>query len=448
MSTSLTRRRFHRMAAGVFTAASYARILGANDRVRMGYIGVGNRGDQVHQAFLEHGDQQTVALCDLREDYMDFAVGKSRATPKKYKEYRHLLDDKDVDAVVIATPDHWHAIMFIEACRAGKDVYVEKPLSLTVKEGRRMVEVGAETRRVVQVGLHRRSSPTLREAAEFVRSGGIGKVTAANSWHLRNDWPVGIGNFGPQNPPSEEEWEKWLGPAPKVPYTPNRTYYNFRWFLDYSGGQLTNFGVHYVDLMRWCLGQDSPRAVMAMGGKFAVEDDRDIPDTMQVTWQWEGSTPALMSYSQYNANGAAANPQRSEIELRGTLGTIYFNNQSWVVVPESTHDQPAPARTPLDRVTERQWAAGRKTQIQPRQGKEGEATIRHARNFLDCVKSRAKPNCDILTGHLSNIPPLIGNIAWKSRAFLEWDARAEQFPNHPAANRRLHYEYRKPYKLG
>src|SRR3954453_13722918 len=152
----LTRRDLAKGAA-VATALSYSRILGANDRVGVGYIGVGNRGDQVHDAFLEHGDQQTVALCDLRDDYMELAAKKSRATPKKYSDYKKLLEDKSVEAVVIATPDHWHALMFVDACNAGKDVYVEKPLSLTVSEGRHMVETAHKTNRVTQVGIHRRS---------------------------------------------------------------------------------------------------------------------------------------------------------------------------------------------------------------------------------------------------------------------------------------------------
>ena len=164
----LTRRDLAKGAA-LATALSYSRILGANDRVGIGYIGLGNRGDQVHDAFLEHGDQQTVAVCDLRDDYMDFAVKKSRATPKKYNDYKKLLEDKNVDAVVIATPDHWHALMFIDACNAGKDVYVEKPLSLTVAEGRKMVETADRTKRVVQVGTNRRSWKTYKEAAEFVQ---------------------------------------------------------------------------------------------------------------------------------------------------------------------------------------------------------------------------------------------------------------------------------------
>src|SRR5256885_6312098 len=200
------------------TALSYSRILGANDRIRMGFIGVGNRGDQVHDGFLEWGDSQTVAVCDLRDDYMDFAVKKSRATPKKYTDYKRLLDDKDVDAVVIATPDHWHALMFVDACRAGKDVYVEKPLSLTVAEGRRMVQVADETRRVTQVGIMRRSAKSLQEAAAFVQSGGLGHVTVAKGFHILNEWPKGIGKFPDTAPPDEHMWDQWLGPAPRVPY--------------------------------------------------------------------------------------------------------------------------------------------------------------------------------------------------------------------------------------
>jgi predicted dehydrogenase len=196
MDLPFSRRRFAVKAAAI-TALSYSQIRGANERVRVGYIGLGNRGDQVHDAFLENGGNETVAVCDLRDDYMDFAVKKSRATPKKYKEYRDLLADNNVDAVVIATPDHWHALMFIDACNAGKDVYVEKPLSLTVVEGRKMVEAAQRTKRVTQVGTQRRSSPFLKEAAEFVLGGGIGRVTGpivshAESVADRNWHPTGF----------------------------------------------------------------------------------------------------------------------------------------------------------------------------------------------------------------------------------------------------------------
>lgn len=431
-------------AAGMATALSYSRVLGANDRVRLGYIGVGNRGDQVHEAFLEHGDQQTVAVCDLKEDYMDLAVKKSRATPRKYKEYRKLLEDKEVDAVVIATPDHWHALQFIDACNAGKDVYVEKPLSLTVVEGRRMVETAERTKRVTQVGIHRRSGKFLAEAAEYVRSGALGPITVAKGWHLQNEWPKGIGNFPDGPPPSEWEWDQWLGPAPKVPYNQNRMYYRFRWFYNYSGGQITNFGVHYMDMLRWCLGKDAPKAVTVMGGKYAVKDNREIPDTLEALWDFDGT---MVIFSQYNANSAPGNIQGSEMEIRGTKGTMYLHGNRWEVVPERGTEVLVPARTPIDRQTERGYNPSKKPATEPKSGKGSADTAFHARNFLDCIKSRQKCNCDILTGHLSTSATLIANIAHKTKTYLEWDAKTEKFTNSAAANKLLHYQYRAPYKL-
>jgi predicted dehydrogenase len=449
---SITRRDLARGAA-LATALSYSRILGANDRVGMGFIGLGNRGDQVHDAFLEHGDARTVAVCDLRDDYLDFAVKKSRATPARFKDYKKLLEAKDVDAVVIATPDHWHALMFIDACHAGKDVYVEKPLSLTVVEGRRMVETAERTKRVVQVGTNRRSWKTYMEAAEFVRGGGIGHVTAARCFHIKNEWPNGLGAT-PGPPPSDQEWDQWLGPAPKVPYDGNRMFYNFRWFYNYSGGQLTNFGVHYLDVIRWFIGQDSPRAVTAIGGQYAgIQDSREIPDTLQVLWEFDKT---LVVFEQYNANAAAGNGPNSEIELRGTKGTMYVRSTSWDVVPDKVsdgfigYDHGKAYGNPLDRSHGGDVDKVRKPVIEARsvKGPNGADTMAHARNFLDCVKTRGKCNADIVTGHLSTSATLIGNIAFKTRSMLEWDARAERFPNNAAANRFLSYQYRAPYKLG
>jgi len=441
-----TRRTFVRTAVAA-SAASYGRILGANDRVQMGYIGLGNRGDQVHDAHLEFSDAPTVAICDLREDYLDLAAKKSRATPARYQDYRKLLEDKNVDAVVIATPDHWHALMFVDACRAGKDVYVEKPFSLTVWEGRRMVQVADETKRVVQVGLQRRSNKALKEAAEFVQSGGIGQVTVARGFHLQNEWPNGIGSLANGPAPSPEMWDKWLGPAPKVPYNANRTFYRFRWFFDYSGGQVTNFGVHYVDMLRWCLGVDAPVAVTAMGGRYANKDNREIPDTCEVLWEWPG--PKMMTFNQYNANNAPANPNGTEMEIRGTKGTMYIDLNGWEVVPQKYTEAEVPARTPVDRETERSYNPSRKATIEPKKVTTRVDNQAHARNFLDCVKARnLKTNCDALTGHRSTSGPLIGNIALRTKSYLEWDGRKEQFTNNAAANKYLRYEYRAPYKLG
>src|SRR5512139_1161353 len=198
-----TRRDFTKtmVLAGATTALGVVHTAGANERVRLGFIGLGNRGDQVLDAFLKQPDAEVVAICDLSQPYLDFAAKKIGRQPKQFKDYRRLLDLKEVDAVVISTPDHWHALQTIHACQAGKDVYVEKPLSLCVAEGRRMVEAVGRHNRVCQVGIHRRSVPFCREAAEVVRSGVLGKITVARAFHIQNEWPKGIDNPADGAPP-------------------------------------------------------------------------------------------------------------------------------------------------------------------------------------------------------------------------------------------------------
>jgi predicted dehydrogenase len=442
-----TRRDFTNTAAlaGAATALSAGRVLGANERVRLGFIGLGNRGDQVLDAFLAHRDAQVVALCDLWQPYVDFAARKAGGSPRQFRDYRRLLELRDVDAVVICTPDHWHALQTVHACQAGKDVYVEKPLSLCVAEGRRMVEAARRHNRVTQVGLHRRSSDFVREACDLVRGGGIGKVSAVRAFHIQNEWPRGIGNPPDGRPPEGFDWDAYLGPAPRRPYNVNRTFYRFRWFYDYSGGQLTNFGVHYLDAIHWALGHDAPRAVTGMGGKFALEDNREIPDTLEVLWHYPGDT--LVTFSQFNATAAPAGLRGGEVEFRGTLGTLYLQGNGYEVVPDSLMPHEFPARTPLDRSLERSYRTGSRPRIRPRSVRGSAETSAHARNFLDCVRSRRRCHCDVETGHRSTSAALIANVAHKTRTYLEWDARAERFTNSPGANRWLSYEYRAPYRL-
>ncbi len=432
-------------AAGITTALSYNRIAGANDRVRLGFIGLGNRGDQVLDAFLVHKDAEVAAVCDIHSPYVDFAANKAGTHPKPFKDYRQLLELTGIDAVVVCTPDQWHALMMIEACRAGKDVYVEKPLSLCVAEGRKMCEAAKEHKRVVQVGIHRRSSPFCREAAELVRNGALGRISVVRSFHIQNEWPKGIGNPPDENPPAGFDWDSWLGPAPKVPYNKNRTFYRFRWFYDYSGGQLTNFGVHYTDMIQWALGHDAPLAVTAMGGKYAVEDNREIPDTLEVLWTYPDGV--LVTFSQFNASAPPAGLRNGEIEFRGTRGTLYVQGNGYEIVPDQITPNEFPARTPLDRTIEKGWRTGQKAQIEPRKAQGDADTARHARNFLDCVRSRERCNCDIETGHRSTSATLIGNIAHKTRSFLEWDGSRERFTNNVEANKHLKYEYRTPWKF-
>jgi predicted dehydrogenase len=432
-------------AAGLLTALSANRVMGANERIRLGFIGLGNRGDQVLDGFLPHKDCEVVAVCDIYQPYVEFAAKKAGTSPKQFHDYRKLLDMKEVDAVVICTPDHWHALQTIHACEAGKDVYVEKPLSLCVAEGRAMVEAARRNKRITQVGLHRRSSEFCREAAEFVRKGGIGHVTVARAFHIQNEAPRGIGNPGNEEPPKDFDWEAWLGPAPKVPYNKNRTFYRFRWFYDYSGGQLTNFGVHYMDMIHWALGVDAPMAVAAMGGKYVMEDNREVPDTLEVMWQYPNNT--LVTFSQFNATAPPAGRPGAEIEFRGTKGTLYLQSSGYEVVPDLVLVNDFPVHTPIDRTIEKGWRTGAKAMIEPKSAKGKADTADHARNFMDCVKSREKCHCDIEVGHRDTTAALIGNIAHKTKSYLEWDGKSERFTNNEAANKLLRYEYRAPYKL-
>jgi len=443
----MTRRRFAKtmVAVGAASALSRMRVQGANDRIRLGFIGLGNRGDQVLDAFLVHRDAEIVAICDLWQPYLDSAAKKIGGSPKQFKDYRKLLELKDVDGVVIATPDHWHALQTVHACQAEKDVYTEKPMSLRVAEGRRMVEVARRYKRVTQVGFNRRSSPMCKDAADFLRGGGMGKITAIRTFHIQNEWPAGIGNPPDEEPPAGFDWDAWLGPAPKVPYNRNRAFYRFRWFYDYSGGQVTNFGAHFMDFAHWALGHDAPLAVTAMGAKLAIEDNREIPDTLEVLWTYPGGT--LVTFSQFNANAAPADRRHGIVEVRGTTGTFHLSYEGYEIVPEEINDKVFPALTPLDRSLSREYGSGRKPEIAPRKGAGDDGTTLHARNFLDCIRSRQACTCDIEMGHRGTSATLIANIAHQTKSYLQWDGKAERFTDNLEANEHLNYEYRAPYRL-
>jgi len=438
MSERVTRRRFNKTAAAALAmaAAGPGRALGANERIRLGFIGVANRGGQLLTAFLEHADAEVVALCDVHKPTLEKARQRLEGKPATYEDFRKLIERKDLDAVVIATPDHWHAIQTVDACDAGKDVYVEKPLSITVYEGRRMVEAARRNRRVVQVGTHRRSSALYARLAELTLSGKIGKITVSRAYRLSNMYPGGIGKVAPSDPPKDLNWEMWLGPRPLRPYQENITPYKFRWWQVYSS-QMGNWGVHYLDAIRWLTGELAPASVSAMGGRFAVDDDRTVPDTMEATFEFASGRLAI--FGQYEASGNPIFPRNPklpapEIELRGTLGSLYVTTQSYEVVPE--------------RGGQFQDGKPRMEPIVDTSGKgEDVLTALHARNFLDCVKSRNQPNADVEIGHRSTTLSLLANISLATRSRLEWDAQREVISNPKEANQLLHYEYRKPWKL-
>lgn len=436
MTNKLNRRTFTKttaalgLSATTLPAASAARVVGSNERIRLGFIGVANRGGQLLDAFLTHDDAQVVALCDIDSETLAKRRQKIKGDVRLYHDFRKLIDNKDIDAVVIATPDHWHAIMTVTACDAKKDVYVEKPLSVTVHEGRRMVAAARRNQRVVQVGTHRRSSPLYAALAKRTLAGDFGKICVSRAYRLSNMYPDGIGRMKPETPPKNLDWDLWLGPRPRRPYQANIAPYKFRWWHLYSS-QMGNWGVHYLDAIRWCTGELAPSSVCAMGGRFVVDDDRTIPDTMEVTFEFASGRLAI--FGQYESSGNPTFPF-GEIELRGTQGTVYSATTGYQVVPERGGQ--FQDRAPRMKAEE----------IKDPGGNKG-LTALHARNFLDCMRSREKPNADVEIGHRSTSLSLIANVSLAVGERLQWDPEHERFLNSESANGLLHYEYRKPWKL-
>jgi predicted dehydrogenase len=418
-----------------FTAASAAfaastAMAAPSNQIRLGIIGTGNRGSQLIAAFKPHSDCKIVAACDVFKPHREKAKELLGSELDVCEDFRQLIDRKDLDGIIVATPDHWHAIQTIAACKAGKDVYCEKPLSMTVKEGRAMVDAARSHKRIVQVGVHRRSTVAYTKIAEVIASGAIGKVTVARAYRLSNMFPSGIGSNKDSPPPADLNWDLWLGPRAERPFNATIAPYKFRWHQLYSS-QMGNWGVHYFDAIRWALGVEAPTSVCTMGGNFAVRDNRDIPDTAEAVFELPSG--ALLIFGQYEAS---QNPalRSGEVEFRGTHGTLYANENGYEIVPETGGQ-----------------FQDRKPRMKPAKysskEKNVEATEAHARNFLDCMKSRKTPNADVEVGHRSTTFSHLANISLATRARLDWDAKAERFTNSDAANGLLEYEYRKPWRL-
>jgi len=432
--------------------------VGANDKVRMGFIGIGNRGSQLLTLFMTQPDCEVVALCDVYEPYLmrdpskvdkrysEGFLGKGGQVPKmeeglskevkRYSDYCKLLEDKNIDAVCIATPDHWHALITIQAMQAGKDVYVEKPLTQTIFEGRKMVEAQTKTKRVCAVGLNRRGSAVFQKLAKEIQAGKIGKVTVGKASHVNDMFPDGIGNLKPENPPKDFNWDFWLGPRAFIPYQYNIAPYTFRWWKDYSS-QMGNWGVHYMDAIRWMMGETAPVAITAHGGKFVLHDDSTIPDTLEVVFEF--ASGAIITFTDSEVSSAKTVPF-GELELRGTKGTLYADEYSYQYVP---------ARKGQFQSWTKQMEAEEYTSPAKMlaDGSSSTSTTALIRNFLDCIKSRNAPLCPLEEGHRSTSFAHLANIALATRDRLQWDAVNERFTNSEAANKMLHYEYRKPWKL-
>jgi predicted dehydrogenase len=414
------RRRQFLKAAAATSALAYAplfvpsRAFGASERVVTGHIGVGGRGKENLKNFLTNA----AAVCDVDQRHAAAAaklVAEKGNQCEVFSDYRRLLDRKDIDAVVISTPDHWHALTTIHACQAGKDVYCEKPLSLTIVEGRKMVEAARAGNRIVQTGSQQRSAPEFRRACELVRNGALGKLQSIL---------VGIpkcnhaGQPVPDSePPSGFDYDFWLGPAPQRPYNEKRVHYYFRFFWDYSGGQMTNFGAHHLDIAQWALGMDASGPVAVEGtGEFHPQKWHEVTEKCRVTHTYAGGTKVIVGQEQ------AGIPVG--VTFVGDKGKLFVNRGKLTAEPKELADY---------------------------QLKDGDVRLYesrdHYQNFLACIKSREKPICDVEIGHRSATVCHLGNIAIRLGRKLAWDPDKEQFVGDDEANRWLSRPYRSPWAL-
>ncbi len=414
MTKRTTRRHF--LKAGV-VAGFGPLILRADDkppseRIRIGIIGAGGQGGANMGAYLKN----IVAVCDVDKE----RAGKAKERVEKagvkqcevFSDYRKLLDLKDVDAVVISTPDHWHALPTIHACEAGKDVYTEKPLSLTVAEGRAMVNAARKHKRIVQTGSMQRSDAKFRLGCELVRNGRIGKVQT-----IRVGLP-GVNFKGPavadSDPPAELDYDFWLGPAPKKPYNKLHVHYNFRFFWDYSGGQMTNWGAHHLDIAQWGLGMDESGPVSIEGkGQYHKDKWYEVPEKFEIVYKYANGVTILCGQG-----------QKGGTTFEGDKGTIHVNRG----VLEST---------PVEIIKE----------------KLGEKDVQlyvsgnHHGNLLDCIKSRKLPICDVEIGHRSATVCHLGNIAVRLGRKITWDPTKEEIVGDSEAAAMLSRPCRAPWKL-
>lgn len=401
MPKKLHRRDWFRSAAA-FSAASYARILGANEKVNMGLIGCGGRGRSVFKSFIQNPNVNPTALCDVFSARIDEAAADAPGA-KSYKYHEKLLESKDVDAVLIATPDHWHAGIAIDAANAGKDIYCEKPLTLRIEEGPEIVKAVRMNGRVCQVGMQQRSGKHyLMAKQKYFDTGAIGKVTLARTWwygngaHLR-PYPE---QYATQ--PSNLDWGRFLGPVKWREYDPKQ-YFNFRAYLEYGGGQITDLFTHWIDVVHMFMEQDNPVAAVASGGIYHYKDGRTAPDTINCLLEYPAEWTATFEAT------LAPGLRGAGVEVVGTQGRLWITRGSykWYAL----ENRPRPGEFEQD--TETQRSIGNMTQD-------------HVDNFIDCVKSREKPNGDVWIGHRSAQASHLGNIAYLQKRRLKFDPLREE----------------------
>ncbi|WP_119080409.1 Gfo/Idh/MocA family protein [Chitinophaga alhagiae] len=412
--------------AGSALFPSALRALAPSDRVNFAVIGVNGMGWSNLNGLLNHPEAQCVALCDVDKNVLDKRAAelakKNITNVKLYSDYRKLLENKDIDAVVIGTPDHWHCLQMTDACAAGKDVYVEKPIGNSIAECRAMVAAQQRHNRVVQVGQWQRSMQHFNDAIDFVHSGKLGNVRLVKAWAYMG-WMKSIPKQPTSAPPAGVDYKTWLGPAQTRPFDPNRFHFNFRWYWDYAGGLMTDWGVHLVDYALYGMKASNPKSVVAAGGKFAYPDDAaETPDTLTAIYEFDG-----FNMQWEHATGIDGGPygRTHGIAFLGNNGTLVLDRGGWEVIPEKD-----------------------KMEAVPRVKASDNGLVKHTKNFLEVIKSRNLKDlhCDIQTGANVAVNAQMGNIAFKTGQKVYWNKEKQQFTD-AAANKLITPVYHNSYKL-
>ncbi|MCH7397039.1 Gfo/Idh/MocA family oxidoreductase [Belliella sp. DSM 107340] len=419
--------------ANVVTADQFfgnLKKIGPNDQINVGLIGCKGMGWSNVNAMLKIPQVNCIALADIDENVLNQRsedVVKVRGKkPTLYKDYRKMLENKDIDVVVIGTPDHWHCLNLIDSLSAGKHVYVEKPLANSIEECNLMVEATKKYGKLVQVGQWQRSGSQYSEAIDFVKSGQLGNIRLVKCWAYQG-WMNPVPVKADSAVPSGVDYDMWLGPAPKKPFNENRFHFNFRWFWDYAGGLMTDWGVHEIDIALFAMGVSAPKSVMASGGKLAYPDDAsETPDTLQTIYEYEGFN---MLWEHATGIDGGNYGYTEGIAFIGNNATLVVNRGGWEVISEKEGDKPK-----LEAVA----------RVKP----QGNALDLHMVNFVDAITNNdsSKLNCGVETGSVAAINAHMGNIAYKTGEKIFWDADKGLFTS-KEANKLIKAEYHNGWKL-
>jgi predicted dehydrogenase len=434
------------LAGASLSAAAYGRVLGANDRIAVGFIGHGLIGTRHVLDFKEQPDVRLAGIAETHADRRASALAVMGTGAREYTDFRELIDAADVDAVCVSTPDHWHALQTMLACAAGKDVYVEKPVTLFPAEGGWMLDVAKRHSSVVQVGTQQRSGQHYAEARRLIQEGHIGQVSSVRMQAVRNVTP-GFGNFAESSPPPELDYDLWLGPAPHRPYHPLRGIYHFRWFWDYSGGQMTNLGQHQLDIVDWILGTESLKSVVSIGGRYVLTGDGETPDTQDALFEFDGWTA---EWSLREASRGVTG-QVWPLVFFGDKGSLALSRAGFVITPDAAvppesqipdfvRDKPAVGETVTNST-----APPRTEPIENKTGDDRDQFRRHVRNFLDCIRSREQPVSTLESGvRVANLCHF-ANISLRTGRKLDWDRESQHVMQPQEIASYWHRDYRSPW---